>query len=197
MWLAQRFRVATVVVSVVVAAALIWLLLGIASVARHALTVRATASNLLSGAAADANSLAFSIDGLTSATGNLRSGTEASQWRIVTTLPGVGPNAVLVTNLAMELDKASQDLSRAVELSSDAGGNPDDASAVKDSLASAAVHFDAVSEEAYALAGQPVFRPIARSLRDLARGSASLSTSLREAAESGFGEVTLSRTVSN
>lgn len=161
-------------------AALVWLSMGIASVARQAIAVRVAASSIMNSAASGPKISQLPTGGLVSAASRLRVATEDPRWRLVTAAPGVGPIASLITELAIDLNKASRSLDQSFEstLSQGAGETLDP----EQSLRAAADGFEAVGEHAHELAGWPVLRPLARSLRQLADGSDQLASQLRAAA---------------
>ncbi len=179
MRLTRQYRVAAVLPSVFIVAAFVWLSVGIATVARQAIAVRVEASSIMNSAASGPEISQLPTGRLASAASRLRVATENPRWRLVTAAPGLGPIASLISELAIDLNEASRNLDQAVEstLSRGAGETLDP----DRSLPAAADGFEAAGEHAHELAGKPVLRPLARSLRQLADGSGQLASQLRGA----------------
>lgn len=169
-----------VAVSILVLAALVWLSLGAASVAKHALAVRAEASTILTTPGSDSALPPLDISNLAFSANSLQQATESPQWRLLAATPGIGNIASLVSHLAADLNDATRDLSDIFDESLSTSSSNTELVDTGERLEKVATKLDAVSEHAHELAGQAVLRPISRSLRQLANACAQFAALLRE-----------------
>ena len=169
-----------VAVSILVLAALVWLSLGAASVAKHALAVRAEASAIMATPDSDSAFPPLDISNLAISANSLQQATESPQWRLLAATPGIGNIASLVSHLAADLNDATQNLSDIFREPLSTYSSNTELVDTDQRLERAATKLDAVSAHAHELAGQAVLRPISRSLRQLANASAQFAALLRE-----------------
>ena len=142
--------------------------------------MRAEASTIMATSSSDSQLPPLDLNDLALSANNFQQATESAQWRLLAATPGIGNIASLVSNLAADLNDATQDLSDIFGGSPSTSSSSTELRGTDERLERAATKLDAVSAHAHELAGQAALRPVSRSLRQLANSCAQFATLLRD-----------------